>query len=150
MRKRPKRHGPMTGPGRPPTVSTWDGRRPKLPRISKESVVIFRRMRDLANRCTCPSHDWKGKYWEHEPCAACVACGEEHSKLVDALGLKPWQGVEDPDATCAYQPGSQAALTYESNRNAEAEALWRALAAAATRTEHPQSHPDCLRAPASQ
>ena len=88
-------------------------------------------MRALAKQCTCEPRDWKADYWKHQPCAACEAWSEEHSKLIHALGLKPWQDVTDPDAANPYPAGSAAADWFEKNRNPEAEALWRALDQAA-------------------
>ena len=88
-------------------------------------------MRALAGQCTCAPLDWNGKYWLHEPCAACDAGGEEQSKLIRTLCLSPWQDVTDPDAPCPYPSGSQAAQTFEQSRDPRAEAIWRALAAAA-------------------
>ena len=88
-------------------------------------------METLTGQGTCAPRDWQGKYWLHEPCAACEAWADEHAKLIDALRLTPWQDVQDPDEPCPYPPDSAVAAIHENNRKLEAEALCRSLAAAA-------------------
>jgi hypothetical protein len=104
--------------------------RPLQHPISDTALRAFRHMRGLERQCRCPPRDWNGEYWKHEQCKACGEWWEQHSILHDALQLRPWQwpAIENPAATCPYPAGSPAAERWKPNR--EAQARWRALAAA--------------------
>ncbi len=110
-------------------------RSPRGGNFSPKALAAFREMQRLKNQCTCDEPDWDGKYWQHEECAACAAWSKQHSILWDELNLLPheWPAVENPDAESPYPPDSYAAQ--KQRPDFEAQARYRALAAAVREAE---------------
>lgn len=79
--------------------------------IGTDAVEAFRRMRVA---------DTADEWWS------------AHNDLHAALGGKPWEWpiVEDPDAQCPYDAGTEAAARWKRERNADAMQLWLDLEAA--------------------
>ena len=92
-------------------------------RISPLAVELFARMQAL--KCTCEPIDWNGKYWQHEPCAACHEWWALHSDLHNALNCMPWEWpcIRDPDAACPYPPRHPNAKSWHAERKANPESL---------------------------
>jgi hypothetical protein len=112
------------------TKRTPIGRPPQLTSFPPEALAAFRKMQELEGRCRCKPRDWKGEYWKHTECKACQDWWDQHGILHEALRCKPWQWpcVEHPDSVAPYPTGSAAAKSWQPDL--EAQALYRALAAA--------------------
>lgn len=115
------------------TTRTPRGRLPKS-RITPDVIATFKRIEAASYGCACPPTDWDGKYWESvEVCPACENFAAAHGELQTLLGLKPWEDIRDPDATCPYPAGCYAARRWQCDRDEHPEelALYRALQAEA-------------------
>lgn len=91
------------------------GRRQKS-HITPEAIAAFRRMEVARSKCTCPTIDWDGNYWDRPD--ECPTCEE-------------WWAA---DEKCPYPAGCFAAQEWKSDRDRRPEAfeLYRALKKAAT------------------
>jgi hypothetical protein len=85
-------------------------RRSRKRRITPEAIVIFRRMVELEEVCTCPSN--RGRYFKR--CPACEEWWRENSALVDELRLTPWEfpAYENPELDGDYKPDAAAIARY--------------------------------------
>lgn len=118
------------------TKRTPLGRRQKS-HITPEAIAAFRRMEVARSKCTCPTIDWDGNYWDRpDECPTCEEWWAAHSILHDELGLLPhaWPAFEYPDEKYPYPAGCFAAQQWKSDRDRRPEAfeLYRALKKAAT------------------
>jgi hypothetical protein len=92
--------------------------RPLRRQITAEAVRLFRLMKRI--ECSCSSRDWKGEYWRHTPCEGCERWWRLHSSLHRELCLPPhhWPAIENPEATCPYPDGCEAARRWTPNERA--------------------------------
>jgi hypothetical protein len=100
-------------------------------KVTPVALDAFRRMHELNEQCTCKPRDWAGKYWKHEPCAACEQWWRQHEILSGELALPIWYFpvVERPDARSPYPKGSAADKDWRPDR--EAQERYKTLAKAA-------------------
>ena len=105
--------------------------RPPKRQIPPEAIAAFKRMA-ARPPCTCRPVEWFAEYWKNrEPCPSCEFWWEEHSKLHDALRLKPWvwPAIQHPDTKNPWPEGSYMAGKWRPDERAVA--LYRELEKAA-------------------
>jgi hypothetical protein len=109
-------------------------RPPRGDKFAPAALEAFRKIQKLFDECACEERDWKGKYWDWEPCAACQERSRLGAVIARELDLPVWRWhpcVQHPDAVSPYPAGSAADKNWQPNL--EAQALYRALEEAAAR-----------------
>jgi hypothetical protein len=96
-------------------------RRSRKKRITPKAIVIFRRMVELEETCTCQPSDGD-KYFRC--CPACEKWWQENSALVDELRLKPWEfpAYENPELEGGYEPDPAAIARFHTLKAASDKA----------------------------
>jgi hypothetical protein len=98
-------------------------RRSRNRRITPEAIVIFRRMVELEEACTCPPTD-DDRYFKREQCPACEEWWRGNNALVDELRLMPFEfpAYENPNLDGDYEPDPAAIARYQALRAASDKA----------------------------